>query len=268
MLAELLANDIRAEVLTLLVGPLGRINRQLRTAKFKDQGQFRPWDTVNVLAAFLKYNMTDATRNIAECVGLPALSGDMKSVRVTTATFNIKWQNILDKLQGGLKPYVAFVESLCGGKLLQKCFGCSEEVTVADVKVEMSGNEVEGPVLVFSNIILSLCGKTKCYKSRKYLKIEEENDNLGDVYNKLGSEFARDMCDYCSQYHRGVRGHRCSQCLTKVYCGVGCKDKDWETVHHVICRKGEESRKKKMRKDGRKLKGNVEHEQQLAVIDN
>merc|ERR1712096_576512 len=90
------------------------------------------------------YNMTDATRNIAECVGLPALSSDMKSVRVTTATFNIKWQNILDKLQVGLTPYAALVESLCGGKLLQKCFACSEEMTVADVKVEMYGNEVEG----------------------------------------------------------------------------------------------------------------------------
>ena len=71
----------------------------------------------------------------------------------------------------------------------------------------------------------------------------------------------------CAQFYTEVRGHRCSQCLTKVYCGEECRDKDW-AVHKLVCRAGEESRKVKGGKLQRKLEGQENFETFLECINN
>ena len=85
-------------------------------------------------------------------------------------------------------------------------------------------------------------------------KIIKADNEMLMVYAKFKLKYTRDMCDYCDHFYRGVSGHRCSKCLTKVYCGEECKDKDW-VVHKLVCREGEEGRKKKGGRGERKKIG-------------
>ena len=64
-------------------------------------------------------------------------------------------------------------------------------------------------------------------------------------YTRMGCESDAFRCDYCVMPgSSGNKGHRCSRCLTKVYCGRECRDLDWR-VHKFECSEGEEERKKK-----------------------
>ena len=73
--------------------------------------------------------------------------------------------------------------------------------------------------------------------------------------------------DYCAMYYKGVRGKRCSRCLTKVYCGEDCRDLDWR-VHKLVCREGEVERKKKAGQQGRKQEGRdkMSHLKEMGVL--
>lgn len=54
-------------------------------------------------------------------------------------------------------------------------------------------------------------------------------------------EHEKECCDYCGQAYRGRVGHRCSRCLTKLYCGEECRDQDQDWgVHKLSCKEGEE----------------------------
>ena len=100
----------------------------------------------------------------------------------------------------------------------------------------------EGPVLLYSGgTSLSLCEKDECLDN--IYSFLTKDIELVLFYKKQSNIYADDMCDFCGQYYEGVRGHRCSRCLTKVYCGVNCRDLDWK-VHKLVCREGEEERKK------------------------
>ena len=117
--------------------------------------------------------------------------------------------------------------------------------------------------LIFTTrIILSLCGKASCMENIS--KIEQKEDNLQLLYSRLGYEHGLDMCDFCTQHYQGVRGHRCSGCKTKLYCGEECRDQDWG-VHKLVCRKGEEARKKKGGSKERRQKGSDMLERELAA---
>ena len=124
--------------------------------------------------------------------------------------------------------------------------------------------QVPGPVLLFySSIILGLCGEQKC--RNKYDNIIERDLKLFMIYTKkahiLQFEF-RGFCAQCS----AVRGHRCSRCLTKLYCGEQCRDKDW-AVHKLVCREGEEKRKIKGGREERKLDGKENYESFLGKLE-
>ena len=145
-------------------------------------------------------------------------------------------------MQGGLAPFTDILEVLCGGHLGQLCYRCPEEVTLVGVDLA-TGNGIKdgrvrhGTALIFTGrVILSLCSKARCWQI--WSKIVKEDQNLMLIHGKLGYEFAADMCDYCAQTHMGVRGHRCSRCLTKVYSGEQCRGKDWG-VHKLVCREKE-----------------------------
>ena len=113
----------------------------------------------------------------------------------------------------------------------------------------------------FGIISLTLCGNMTCLES--CAGIYWETSDLISAYGKLSLEFRADRCDYCGLHHTGVRGHRCSRCLTKVYCGEQCRDQDWG-VHKLVCREGEVGRKMKGGKQARKQKGIESYESVMA----
>jgi len=252
--------------ITLLIVEIDKLLSAVNS-KPKKQEEFRPYDTLKILASFL-FMLKTSDRSTAECVGLPDLSEDLERSRVSSALFNKVCQKVLDMMRGGLVPYLTLVEVLCGGELRQTCYGCSKEVTVLEVIHDFlcwKCVPVRGPVLLFGNISIILCGKFTCAQSGVKL-IEESMDLVFLVYRRLAAEFGSDRCDYCALFYRGVRGHRCSRCLTKVYCGEQCRDLDWG-VHKLVCREGEEERKKKVGKQMRKQKGGEFHDTLIESME-
>ena len=60
-------------------------------------------------------------------------------------------------------------------------------------------------------------------------------------------------CDNCGLPVEKM--HRCTRCLTKLYCGVQCRDQDWEKVHRQVCRKGETRKVKSGNQDRKTPEG-------------
>ena len=166
-------------------------------------------------------------------------------------------------------PFSSVLESLCGGSLEQVCLSCNCNITIGNVVNDLGSsisNLGDGSFLVFlSSAILGLCDQTKCRK--KCDEVVKEEKDLCFFYAKVGYEYAEDVCDYCNQCYLGGKVHRCSRCLTKVYCGKDCRDKAWP-VHKLACRKGEEKRKVKACKEERKQKGSDRFEKKIANLLN
>ena len=142
---------------------------------------------------------------------------------MTSSQFNDLLQKILDKMAGRLVPYLTLIEVLCAGKLEQSCFECSKEVTVVDV-ILLGGyrkklEDDQRSVLLFGNITLILCGRCKL----ACVEIRETEELLWLKYTSQASAYGGDRCDYCGLHYKGSRGHRCSRCLTKLYCGEQCR---------------------------------------------
>ena len=110
---------------------------------------------------------------------------------------------------------------------------------------------VEGPALLLGMFSVAVCGKMPCVYSCVQADVEETRNRRD--YVRLATKSGADRCDYCAVYYRGQRVHRCSRCLTKVYCGEQCRDQDWG-VHKLVCREGEgwQVGRKMKRKKGRK----------------
>jgi hypothetical protein len=60
-------------------------------------------------------------------------------------------------------------------------------------------------------------------------------------------------CDSCFMFCAKV--HRCSQCLTKLYCSAACLRGDWESGHKELCKERGPDRKIKAGTRDRKKKG-------------
>ena len=168
---------------------------------------------------------------------------------------------------------------MCGGQLEKVCHGCLKRVTIQEVlplsiqsvtrlspimtSKLSSLHKIEGPVLIFGTVCASLCKSPQCVeKQLKQLIL----DNMGFAfkYNKIGSESTFFRCDYCAQPGSG-RDHRCSKCFTVVYCGVDCRDQDWG-VHKLVCRDGEELRKRKTGKTGRRMEEKEVYNEEMKKI--
>ena len=63
---------------------IGNTGNLLIAAKFKEHNEFRPLDTLKLLASFLVFTNSDLMRNAAECLGLPEMSEDLLKIRVTS----------------------------------------------------------------------------------------------------------------------------------------------------------------------------------------
>jgi len=248
---------VNTETMLELDELIGNICKLLIAAKFEEQNEFRPWDTLKLLASFLGFYSSDLMRISAEILGLPELSEDLVKIRVSSDQYSGLWQRILDTLNGRLVPYIALVEVLCGGQLKQKCYECLEETIVSDVFMIGGGSStldldcVQGPVLMFGRVTAALCDDQECLEQGMD-KLFQHDIDLYDLYAKKG--VAAISCDYCGVPGAWNRGHRCSRCLTKVYCGEECRDKDW-VVHRLVCKEGEEKRKRKGGQQDRKRQG-------------
>jgi len=226
--------------------------------------EFQPWKTLQLLSTLMLLCADEENRNLAELVGLPNMSTNLLSIRVTSAQFNCSLQQILDALHVGLVPFITLVEVLCGGKLKQACYGCMKEVTVLEAIIpKILVTEINYEVLVFGNVRVVLCDGPMCEEIKEDIGVQDSE--LKKLYIRKGCFEGRAfMCDYCGlPGTSGNMGRRCSRCLTKVYCGEECRDLDW-VVHKLVCREGEVERKMKGSQQDRKIKSRNDAEEFLG----
>ena len=131
---------------------------------------------------------------------------------------------------------------------------CEYEISVKDGAWIFSFSP-EPAVIIHGEAVYYLCGRRSCKQSIVESSLEKELDDVREQYGTLGWEHRHEICDYCGQLNQEVRGHRCARCLTKVYCGLDCQRND--TTHLMMCKKGDE-RKKKRSNGKRKEKGRQE----------
>merc|ERR1719239_1321287 len=85
------------------------------------------------------------------------------------------------------------------------------------------------------------CGDNTC--AEEIASKTEAHDRwcngLGATYVKLSSN-KRDNCFKLTE-----EVHRCSRCLTKIYCSKDCQQKDREEKHSKLCKEGAEEWKVK-----------------------
>jgi len=231
-----------------------KVSRKLEIKKNSEVNKFQPWETLELLTGFLVLCFHEQNRNLAELVGLPKLSEDLLRIRVTSTQFNCLWQQILDALHDGQVPFITLVEMLCSGKLEQACYGCLKEVTVLYATFpKVLGYKRKGPVLVFGNVRAVFCDGPMCEEIKEDICVQDSD--LKALYTNKGFfEGLAFLCDFCGLPGTGGNmGHRCSRCLTKLYCGKECRDLDW-VVHKLVCKEGEVERKRKGSQLDRKMK--------------
>jgi len=183
---------------------------------------------------------------------------------ITSADFNHKWSNILKCFDSNSWTYKEMINLLIDGeyegtrRLHMDCFVCGDEV--CDIKIFRCFDTwinrpqeviLEGSVFFLSNVFsMGFTSCKKCLSSRRI--IDTLNFDPNDIIGEMNAMTRTYKCDNC--FHFKSRMHRCSRCLTKLYCGKDCLKQDW-AVHKLCCvkngrkrRDGQKARKNKIRK--------------------
>ena len=182
-------------------------------------------------------NTNEESKICSEHVGFPPASDAIMKMRVTSAQFSCLWQNIIDKMQGGMVPFLTVLEILCEGRLKQVCCRCYKEVVVSEVVLSqvlspLYPDKIEVPTLAFGTIRAILCGSQGC--GQLWNKIHCADVILLLDYTKRAIQFVCNRCDFCVKYYSGTKmGKGCSRCLNKIYCVEECRDVDWE-LHKLV----------------------------------
>jgi len=226
-----------------------------------DPSLFQHWNTLLILLEFLLTCCLDEFRRDAEVAGLPELSHDIHETRLTSEQFNSKWQGVLDSMADGmLVPYTVLVKQVCGGSIYQVCRGCARDVTVTTIMTSTSPKIGPGYYLFSSNAFV--CGDPLCD-----IQVGNNGTSLFYTIMQISSGCRGSICDTCHLPSTTGKVHRCTRCLTKQYCGVQCRDKDWVKVHKDLCRKNEVKRKVKGGKDHRKEEGKTCAENNMKLLN-
>jgi len=156
-----------------------------------------------------------------------------------------KWDLVVTSLSNGPAPYNTLLEIVLGN-LQQKCSSCKQSIKIESTFGDHpSGSFKDRKPVAFcqGNIMKYHCGKEKCSKNVAMKHIKDQVA-LMDYVLKEVKDHKSDRCDWCKTMKKSV--HRCSRCLTKVYCSQECLNMDWYKVHKEICKEDSNIRKKKL----------------------
>ena len=193
------------------------------------------------------------------------MPNEIEQIRMPHLKFLELWENLLDKMNGGLVPMTTLVDVLCEGNPVRQCHECGVKVTVqAVVVIHGRYHYYPGiPVLMFgTGLAFSLCGDYCCFQKFVRGPFPGARRQMLALYRRLQWEYGGEFCDYCGGISQEVRSHRCAKCKTKVYCGLECLEKD--KVHLMLCKDGE-TRKMKPSSGSRREEGKTALEHQLLV---
>ena len=149
---------------------------------------------------------------------------------------------------------------LCDGQLEQPCSSCS---TLATISSLFTRSHCPAAVISRSKAFVTFaglggsfysCGKAACSKD-VIAKLQNKGVVLGTTSEMVEKKFGKVRCDNCDLV--AMNGHRCSKCLTKLYCSKECQLQDYK-IHEKLCREGEVERKRKGERREREEQGRRE----------
>ena len=168
-----------------------------------------------------------------------------------------KWTKILEALDSDEWTYKKLLAILLPNDMTyHNCFGCGEVVEAEYFRYfevwcdDSKPGFVEGSIYFVSTIfpigffICQVYERSEClmklmnfYSANTVFKPFNTPNTIMYEYHESSLMY---RCDNCFKFAAKV--HRCSKCLTKLYCGEDCRDEDW-SIHQLVCVK--DKRKKK-----------------------
>ena len=228
-----------------------KIDEKLAAVKFMDKSVYRPWDAVKLLLGVLyqfsfDYQRKDAERLAGEEMLRNVMCRNAFKLRVSSAQFSDMWSQLLETMTGKLVPYIDLVKITCEGQLNQVCCGCSKEIHVLEVffnrRTEIECKKVV-PFKFQGDVTACFCADVVCFDQVVGSRFWHTSNFIAHVYSKLSLDLSYHRCDHCFLPSKDSI-HRCTGCLTKLYCGELCRDEDWGKVHSQVCKRGEKRKKK------------------------
>ena len=227
-----------------LVSLISSLREILSKAGLINNGEVRLIDTLLLLCQLLKIVLFKA-------VPVPNSFSSGAYVNVTEPELFDKWEKVLQKLDSDNWTYDQLISILLpSDQSSHRCFGCGHVVNARSVSffedvfnVLIFGGDERSkfffttvfPIGFFicKSSLMSPCIVKLMFMFRNYAffgRSEEEKNAVSNLY----------WCDNC--FKSTVNVHRCSACLTKLYCGTACRDDDWP-IHKQVCVKEERKRK-------------------------
>jgi len=211
-----------------------------------DADIYRLWDTF--LLIFHYFNCSKDAAKAFEDLGLKIKDKKMKLLLAQvepSGRVQEKWEQVVLKLSTNLIPYYDLLDIVLGS-LQQECSICKAKITIESTYEDhpLGSRRAERPVALCHGLFLKFhCGKMKC---RREIALKYDKDQTATMKMILENvqKYKGNRCDWCTTLKRKV--HRCSRCLTKVYCSQECLVMDWKKVHKEVCREKPEVRKMKM----------------------
>jgi len=159
---------------------------------------------------------------------------------------------ILEALTPQVIAFKDILKIICDGSLQKNCSMCNVKIIIADTN--SSDGSPQGPFVLFSCMFTGIysCGKSSC-RERVMTTQNQAAFRFYTAEALAAKKRERLGCDSCFKLPPREDVHRCSRCLTVMYCSKACQDKDWP-VHSITCKdKGDvEDRKKKCGSSGRR----------------
>jgi hypothetical protein len=203
-----------------------KIDEKLVHERFVDNSVFRPWDAFKLLLNMLLQYGFDYQKRDAERLGIEdEISGNEIKLRVTSTQFSDIWSKLLKSMSAKLVPYNDLVMIICEDQLNQVCIGCCEEVLVSEVifsrRKDMENKKVV-PFKFQGDTTAYFCADPICFGQVLGFRFWLASNFITHLYMKNSLEISFRWCDFCSLPSKGCI-HRCTGCLTKLYCGEQCR---------------------------------------------
>jgi len=213
------------------------------------QDEYRLWDTFILIFDYFLDVLKDNMQNYED------IGKRMKDKKFRMLVSQIeppskvqeKWDLVVVALSKGLVPYIKILEIVLGN-LMQNCTICKKRVKIESTFGDHPSGSLKErrPVAMCQGHVIKYhCGKDSCRKAMVDKHAMENMSVLMPMIEEI-KKYKKNRCDWCKTLKKEV--HRCSRCLTKVYCNKECLKLDWEKVHHKVCKEKPDIRKQKLKK--------------------
>ena len=230
---------------------------------------FRIFDTFGILYNLLEYvsGPVALQRDFKDPVRM--FPEDMQSMLTKTqnSTFLATVDRLLDALEHQLIPYPEVVKIICFGEVKKNCSICDRFVTVTEVTQNKKRLERVACFFNILNMGLVRCDSPMCDLFQDQHPSRNDYLKWYPIVLMTNTKFGENLCHFCFRLSSHEVVHRCSSCLTKVYCSKFCQTEDWSLIHSQICKGEGAQRKQKGKAKERKEVGETAVQENLDRVE-